>query len=195
MPDNDCLPRGLRRHWRQVADAVDGRQPPNVVGERLEKAMAAELREADGATKAIAYAVCAAAANRTEEVERVVGRLPVGWVRGPGAPWVEAARSLASAVDGGRISADEDVLRATAIENGLRGMAYRSCLGPIEPLAQGRAFSSLVEYNDYVASCLDEVRFDLLAAAVSRSETAHRIRAPRTRRRPRTTREMLNAPI
>lgn len=74
-------------------------------------------------------------------------------------------------------------------------MAWQFCLGSIEPSLKPEAFSSFAEFDQFALSCLDEVRFDRLAAAVDREGGGSAIRAPRIRRRRRTTKELLDEPI
>jgi hypothetical protein len=190
VPDNDRLPRGIRRFWRRAAEAVIGHQDPTVVGECLERAMAAELRSSAAPLRSLLHALSDASDAR-RAVEQAVQQAPAAWVHGSGAPFVQAARTAASSHG----EPDGDTGFRDVIETGLRRLAWQSCLGPVEPTLGPPDYSSFAEADQFMASCLDEVRFDRLAGAFNRAESGSIIRAPRTRRRKRTTRELLDGAI
>ena len=200
MPDLDHLPRAASRHWRQPADAVLGRHEADVVAERMEKAMAATLR--DGADRGrdqlrhlwlLKDALTVGAVERPAEVERVVSALPLTWVRGLGSCFVDAARLLARGV-GCRDQDGDAVTFGAFVEAGLRQMARRLCTDPLAPHAIPDHFASQQEYLQYVRRCLDEVKFDELSASVVRCSNVSRLRAP-SRRKQKTTVDLLHESI
>lgn len=63
MPDNDFLPRGVRRPWRKAAELALGLHDPTQLVDACSKALAAEIRTADlgGALARLATELHAAA--------------------------------------------------------------------------------------------------------------------------------------
>lgn len=200
MPDLDHLPRAVRRHWRQPADAVLGRHDPDVVAERMEKAIAATLRDgADLGRDQLRYlwllkdALAVGAVERPAEVERVISTLPLTWVRGLGSCFVDTAKLLARGV-GCRDQDGRSVSFGAFVEAGLRQMARRLCTDPLAPQAIPDLFASQQEYLQYVRRCFDEVEFDQLSANVVRCRDVSRLRAP-SRRKQKTTADLLRESI
>lgn len=141
MPDLDRLPRGLRRAWRPVADAVRGEQPPAVVGDAMEKAIADTLRHSGGLTwlpdLASAVASCQAA-HSLGDLEAMIAALDRRAATGIGGAFVDAACSMAGEAGGSENHAVVDELAA----RGLRRMIEKLCIGPITPELVPSVFES-----------------------------------------------------
>ena len=195
MPDLDHLPRRVSRHWRQARAVAAGREDYITVADCSEKAMTATLRS--GAAEylpRLANALGVEPGSRQVEIERVISRLPRRWVTGIGYGFVVAARMQARGVDLPDYPTSGVVLTAL-VANGLRRMAWQLCFAPMEPEVVPDVFGSVGEYDRYVWGCLGEVRFDRLANEVARHPDPSKIRAPRRRRKRKSTKELLHEPI
>lgn len=120
--------------------------------------------------------------------------LPRRWVTGVGGCFADAARLLAHGVGRSDGTGDE-IGFAELVTVGLQRMAGRHCLGPMEPRAIPKSFASFAQYRRYIQGCADLVRFDQLVREVTHRGAPSAIRAPRTRRPAKSTRELLHAPI
>lgn len=194
MPDLDRLPRGLRPAWRAVADALRGQQPPAVVADAVEKALAKTLRRSGGLEwlPDLAQAVASCRAQHSvRPLERAANALDRGTVTGVGAAFVEAAWSLSGTVPDseGSIVVDELVIR------GLERMIDKLCIGPLEPGLVPGIFASSAQLRDYVALCVAAVQLEDIAQRLTRSGCSGRIRAPRTRLARPGTGGLLHAPL
>lgn len=132
MPDPDRLPRGLRRSWRSVADAVRGKQPPPVVGDAMEKAIAQTLRHSGGLRwlpDLASAAVSCQAGHSSHELEAAIAALDRRAATGIGGAFVDAAWSLVAEAGG----TDGEVVIDQLATRGLRRMIGKLCIGPIEP--------------------------------------------------------------
>lgn len=194
MPDLDRLPRGLRRSWRSVADAVRGEHPPPVVGDAMEKAIAQTLRRSGGLTwlPDLASAVASHRAGlSTDELEAAIAALDRRAATGIGGAFVDAAWSLAAEPG----SCDSGVVADELAARGLRRMIDKLCIGPIEPDLVPKIFPSSAALRAYVDNCVVEVRFDDLAQRLMSTGCSGRVHAPRTRLARPGTKGLLHEPI
>lgn len=195
MPDLDRLPRGLRRSWRSVADAVRGQQPPPVVGDAIEKALAETLRHSGGLQwlPELAEAVAACRDDYSlRPLELVADALDRGTATGVGGAFVDAAWSLAAEVDGN--PGDHSIVDELVVR-GLERMIYKLCLGPLEPDMVPGVFSSVRDLRLFVETCMAEVRLEDLGRQLTRTGCSGHVRAPRTRLPRPGTKELLHEPI
>lgn len=193
VPDLDKLPRGVRSGWRQVADAVLGRHDPLTVAERIEKAAARSLRSSPDIEGLFDLADAldgAWRAGSTRPVEAVVSRLGCRATTGVLSAFVDKARSLAA---GGppALGPLPDPLGVLA-ESGIERMAWKLCLGPLEPTVTPRVFVSNSEFVRYADDCLRQVRVGELGRRLTEGGCTGDVRAPRTRRKRRSTAELLH---
>jgi hypothetical protein len=194
MPDLDRLPRGLRRAWRSVADAVRGEQPPPVVGDAMEKAIAQTLRHSGGLTwlpdLARAVASCQAD-NSSDDLEAATAKLDRRVATGIGGAFVDAAWSMAGEAGSAETDAVVDELAA----RGIRRMIDKLCIGPIEPDLVPSVFQSSAVLREYIELCVAEVRLYDLSQKLTRTGCSGHVRAPRTRLARPGTEGLLHEPI
>ena len=194
MPDYDYLPRRVARQWRRAADAVSGHHEPLRVADRMEKAMAASLRDGAGAhlvQLASAFAL-SPVMRRRASIEKAVQSLPVKWVRGKGSCFVEAARLLASNAASVEAISTPQVLRLLT-EEGLAAMAHQRCFAPMETQLVPSVFETFQEYRSYIQTCLRLARTGHMADQIAKG--VPRIRSPRRRTPRKSTTELLHKPI
>lgn len=195
VPDLDRLPRGLRPAWRAVADALRGQQPPPVVADAVEKALARTVRHAGGLQWLIGLAEAVASCHNQgslESLEAFTANLDPARATGIGSAFVDAAWSLAAAEDPPR--APGRVLD-TLVETGLERMVDKLCVGPLEPDMVPAVFSSATDLSTYVETCIGEVQVERLARQMTRRGCSGNIRAPRTRLSRPGTEGLLHEPI
>lgn len=195
VPDLDRLPRGLRPAWRAVADALRGQQPPPIVGDAIEKALARTIRLAGGLrwVPDLAEAVVACHTEGSlSQMEAVTAALEPTQVTGVGSAFVEAAWSFAATngPHGDGASMLDGLVRA-----GLERMVDKLCVGPLEPDLVPAVFSSVRGLLSYVEKCLEEVQLANLAGQMTRTGCTGHIRAPRTRLSRPGTKGLLYEPI
>lgn len=187
----DRLPRGLRPAWRPVADALRGQQPPDVVGDAMEKALASTLRRSGGLEWLqdvnAALSVCLEHRN-TEPLIDALASVPRLTATGVGAAFVEAAWAIANG--GGDAPTLEGLL-----QHGLRRLIAKLCTGVIEPDMVPAVFDSYGSYDSYVSRCVETVRAEVIADQVVRHGCNGQVRAPRSRIVRLGTRGLLHAPI
>lgn len=188
MPDMDHLPRGLKKPWRPVFDAVRGSHDSALVADRIEKALAASLRSRPEAHGYI-DALCEAAEQGYQQVLAVRRSIPKDWEVGLGSGFVDAAQVVAA--EGG---SSKEVERRV-VEMGLRRLAWQCCFAPIESSLIGTEFADAVSYSNYVHELLDEARLDVLAKKVMDQPDLSRVRAPARRNSPVGTKQLLDQPL
>jgi hypothetical protein len=195
VPDLDRLPRGLRPAWRAVADALRGQQPPPVVADAVEKALARTLRHAGGLQWVIGLAEAVSACNEQGTLgplEALIGNLEPSRATGVGGAFIDAAWSLAATDDTprGALSALDTLITA-----GLERMVDKLCVGPLEPDLVPAVFSSAGDLSTYVEKCVSEVQLDNFAKQVTRTGCTGNVRAPRTRLSRPGTKGLLYEPV
>ena len=196
MPDLDRLPRGVRPAWRSVADALRGQQPPPVVGDAVDKALARSVRHAGGLQWLIGLA--GAVANCQEQgslgpLEAFTARLEPARAIGVGSAFVDAAWShAATAAEPGRTPGS--ILDAL-VTTGLERMVDKLCIGPLEPDFVPAVFSSAADLATYVEKCIGEVQIERLVRKITRGGCRGDIRAPRTLLTRPGTQGLLHEPI
>lgn len=195
MPDLDYLPRGLRPAWRAVADALRGEQPPDVVGDAVDKALARTLRCAGGlqwlTDLAEAVTTCWEQGS-VGPLDSYLANLDPVRTTGVGSSFVDAAWTLAATADVRRDGASAlDVL----VRAGLARMVDKLCVGPMEPDLVPSVFRSAADFTRYVETCLAEVQLDNLARRMTSTGCSGRVRAPRTRMSRPGTKGLLHVPI
>jgi hypothetical protein len=194
VPDLDRLPRGLRPAWRAVADALRGQQPPPVVGDAVEKALARTVRHAGGLQwlMELAEAVATCGQGSVGPLESFTANLEPAKATGVGSAFLDAAWSLAAADEPRRDAASAlDAL----VEVGLERMVDKLCVGPLEPDLVPAVFSSSAALSTYVEKCIGEVQVERLARQITRTGCSGDIRAPRTRLSRPGTEGLLHEPI
>lgn len=195
VPDLDHLPRGLRPAWRAVADALRGQQPPAVVGDAIDKALARTIRCAGGLywVTELAEAVTACWEQGSfGPLDSLIAELAPARATGVGSSFVDVAWTLAATDDPRRegVSTLDVLVRA-----GLERMVDKLCVGPMEPDLVPAVFQSAGDFSPYVERCLAEVQLDKLARQMTSTRCTGRVHAPRTRLSRPGTRELLHAPI
>jgi hypothetical protein len=196
VPDLDRLPRSVRPAWRQVADAIRGQHACEVVAERIEKAVARTFRRSGGLVwlEDLARGLAEAwAIGTTAPVERAVCQLDRCSATGVGSAFVDAARSLAAS--GSTVLDPAPDPLTVLVGAGIERMAWKLCLGPLEPNMTPTVFPLADDFAAYADDCIRRVRIERLAADFISSGCTGRMRAPRTRQRSRSTAELLHAPL
>ena len=195
MPDLDQLPRGLHPAWRDVSNALRGQQPPPVVGDAIDKALARTLRGAGGLQWVVGLSeiVCDCQAQRSlRPLEALDAKLDRGKTTGIGGAFMDVAWSLAAVPEG---FPNADPALKALVEAGLERMVDKLCVGPLEPDLVPAVFSSPSDLSRYVRECLDEVQFDNRAAQLVRAGCTGKVRAPRARLSRPGTKGLLHEPI
>lgn len=195
MPDDDRLPRRVRRQWRQVTDAVEGRHDFETVADRIEKALAATLRNGVAVhLYQLSDALHGAPADRSALLQSVLASLPRQWVTGLGRPFVAEAELLANGVrQSSGLGSDDDV--AGLLADGLARTVWQQCFGPVEPRAVPHTFHTYDEFHAYAQRCIDMVRFDRFVDQLQRQVPPLKIRAPRNQDLRKSTKELLHDPV
>lgn len=195
VPDLDRLPRGLRPAWRAVADALRGQQPPPVVGDAVEKALARTVRHAGGLQWLVGLAEAVATCEGRGSfwpLESFAANLEPAKATGVGSAFLDAAWSLAAADEPRRDAAS--ALDALVVV-GLERMVDKLCVGPLEPDLVPAVFSSAADLSTYVEKCIGQVQVERLARQITRRGCSGDIRAPRTRLSRPGTEGLLHEPI
>lgn len=196
MPDLDRLPRGLRPAWRAVADALRGQQPPPVVADAIDKALARTVRHAGGLQWLVGLA--GAVTDCQEQgslgpLESFTASLEPARATGVGSAFVDAAWSLAAA--GEKPDGTPGSVLNTLVETGLERMVDKLCVGWLEPDLVPAVFSSVADLATYVEKCVGEMQTERLARQMIRGGCSGDIRAPRTRLSRPGTEGLLHEPI
>ena len=194
MPDLDRLPRGVRKGWGKVAQAVEGAQAPNVVADAVEKALAKTLRVCGnlGWLQDLDQAVLdCQQSGSIEALEVFVGALDPRITRGVESAFIDVARQLA-------VSPDlHDVLGGGGVlVPGLLRMIDKLCLGPIGPNLVPQVFANHAELDAYTDAVRRLVNTSSIAGRIKTSHfDVSRLHAPRTRLARVGTAELLHEPI
>ena len=196
MPDLDRLPRGLRPAWRAVADALRGQQPPPVVGDAVDKALARTVRHAGGLQWLVGLAGAVAACQEQgslRPLEAFTESLEPARATGVGSAFVDAGWSLAAAAE--EPSGAPGSLLDTLVQTGLERMVDKLCVGPLEPDMVPAVFPSADDLSTYVERCIAEVQVERLARQITRGGCSGVVRAPRTCLSRPGTEGLLHEPI
>lgn len=178
-----------------MADALRGQQPPLVVGDAIEKALARTLRRAGGLQWVVDLSQTVAdcqVQGSLRPLEALAANLDPGTTTGIGGAFMDAAWSLAAVPEASPNA--NSALEALA-EAGLERMVDKLCVGPLEPDLVPAVFSSASDLWRYVRECLDEVQLDSLSARLIRTGCTGKVRAPRTRLSRPGTKGLLHEPI
>jgi hypothetical protein len=195
VPVLDHLPRGLRPAWRAVAGALRGQQPPSVVGDAIDKALARTVRCASGLNWVtdLAEGVTGCWEQGTfGPLESLIANLPPTRATGVGSAFVDAAWTLAATDDP---RADGVSTLDVLVRAGLERMIDKLCVGPMEPDLVPAVFRSAGDFSPYIETCLAEVQLDKLARQMTSTGCDGRVCAPRTRLPRPGTSELLHEPI
>jgi hypothetical protein len=195
MPDLDRLPRGLRPAWRAVADALRGQQPPSVVGDAVEKALARTIRRTGGLYWVMDLAQAVAACRQQGSLvplEKLTASLEPTRATGVGGAFIDAAWTLAATDD---VHPEAESTLHTLVRTGLERMVDKLCVGPLEPDLVPAVFPSATAMATYIEECLSEVQLDKLAKQMTRTGCSGHIRAPRTRLSRPGTKGLIHEPI
>jgi hypothetical protein len=192
MPDLDRLPRGVRRGWSRVADAVRGAQDPGVVGNAIEKAIARTIRLLPADLGWLVDLDRAIGQSRTEgtidALDAYVSSLNTRVARGVEAAFVDEARRLAMS------NGFYDV--RSLIVGGLLAMPEKLCLAAVAPELVGSSFMSYRQMRSYTDSAMAFVNAGAIADQIIRDGFhTTRVKAPRTRLDRPGTKVLLHAPI
>lgn len=178
-----------------------GCHEPSIVAPTMEKAMAKTLRSFGGVPWLSPLADAVSEAWRlgsTRPVEDFLERLAVAEMTGGRAAFADAARSLAAVgapVPSGKLLPDDgDPAHLLAVA-GLRRMAWRLCLGGLEPQLVGTTFDNAGAFRSYTESCLDAVQVEKLARRLEDAKDPRRITAPRSLVKRRTTAELMDVSV
>lgn len=192
MPDLDHLPRGVRRGWGRVADAVRGGQHPDVVSDAMEKAISKSVRLLSSDLGWLVDLDTAIQQSHDsgsiEALDGLLSSLDPCVTRGVEAVFVDEARSLALSDKGSDL---RDLL-----VGGLLRMPDKLCLAAIEPDLVGSSFVSYAQWRAYRGDALGRVNAGAIADRILRSDMrTATLRAPRTRLPRPGTKALLDAAI
>jgi hypothetical protein len=195
VPDLDRLPRGVRKGWGRVARAVEGAQPPEVVADAVEKALAKTLRLCGDLAwlEDLARAVTdAQTADSVQELEAYLRTLDPTITRGVESAFIDVARHKAvwPDPDGVAVSAD------TLLAQGLLRMIDKLCLGPMRPDLLPRWNQDQRDWGAYTEAIRALVDAEGISRGARRRDfDVSTLRAPRSRLDRPGTADLLHAPI
>lgn len=190
MPDLDRLPRGVKRSWRSVADAVRGVHAPDVVADAMEKSLAKTLRESGALPwlPSLVDRIIVSRASGTDLVPADVFRVvELDSSSGVAAAFVDAAVAVAARPSVGVVIDD------LAVE-ALRRMVEKLCTGPLEPELVPEVFPDRDAYRHYINQCIEVAQLTKLGARVT-APTGRSVRAPKSRLPRPGTAGLLHEPL
>ena len=194
MPDLDRLPRGVRKGWGKVADAMLGAHPPDVVADAVEKALAKTLRVCGNLSwlqDLDDVVVVCQQQGTSRPLEDYVRTLEPRITRGVESAFIDVARQLATSPHLHSVLGGQGVLVA-----GLLRMVDKLCLGPIGPDLVPRVFATHAEYQAYSGAVRSYANTASIANQIARRNfDVTRLRAPRSRLERPGTAELLHVPI
>ncbi len=195
MPDLDRLPRGFHPAWRAVADALRGQQPPPVVGDAIDKALARTVRGAGGLQWLLGLAGAVVACQEQGllgPLEAFADSLEPVRATGVGSAFLDAAWSLAATEPPSE--APGSALDAL-VQSGLERMVDKLCVGPLAPDLVPTVYSSTDHLSTHVKRCIAEAQVACIARQITRRGCSGDVRAPRGRLSRPGTKGLLYEPI
>jgi hypothetical protein len=189
MPDNDILPRGIRRAWRDPAALAIGGHRALLVADECDRALAREIRESAETGLVTLAEKLSEAVSAEDPISyfETAASLTQGFGHSPFANAVAAeGESLLVGGRSGSVGARE------LLEGGLRRYADAALFGSEQMLKRmhERGGIPLDRLDDYRAAVVELVRTKEIAEAVLR-QPGGQVRAP-ARRDSTTTAEMLS---
>jgi hypothetical protein len=194
VPDNDLIPRVVRKAWKPAAELVIGGHPAELVADECGRALAADLREAD-----CNVAIVGLAAKLDEAM--ALGRpdvyleAAVEFLQSAG----ESPVAFAVVAQGERFlevpSGDERPTAEGLVDGALRRLADGALFGSQAMLRRmhERAGLTVEALDDYARTVLDLVPAARIATTLARTPEG-RVRAPASRSKASTA-EMLGEQI
>lgn len=177
MPDNDIVPRGVRRHWRPAARLFIGGHEPAIVGVAIERALAQTVREsalppAAPFVRMVQHSIDVYSTSGFEDARRDYLRRAGGG---------QLALDVVGVVQAMHETERQELLSWPAADVGrevmaraLRRCAIRCLVGPDVVMDRMiRGGHSLSDIARHEQACVDLVRYDAIAYQVERGNSAH----------------------
>jgi hypothetical protein len=200
MPDLDIVARNLRKPWRAAYQLMKGGSSPDIVAESLVKALTTELREGGGLP---GFELLLAACNKAQS-ERGSMKTLAEVIRGIEQRFEQhqSVKLLARTVqknfaeiEAGRVLPGPDSLVREHLQSVTRHHFFSRMGGRL--IGQGKRFANIQEARDFEKAVWSSAGAHLaeIVRSLLSDPTASGLRAPKSRRRLRTTAEIIDAPI